>query len=77
MVELSRTGVHVVASIQVVCDDTDIFVLLAHYYHYSQEGLTCELTMSGTMSGRAIVEIKATVMKHAYIATHCPCTFRV
>ena len=43
MVHLASKGIQ---TIKVICDDTDVFVLLVHYY--SSEGLTCEVSMEGT-----------------------------
>ena len=51
--------------ISVLSDDTDVFILLL--YHFSQQNLQCSLTMEGTVSGRAVIDIAATVEKHARI----------
>ena len=53
-------------SIEVVCDDIDTFVLLMHFY--AQVQLISNLKISGTFTGRAVIYIKATTMKHATIA---------
>ena len=63
VVKLAESGN---SSIKVVCDDTDVLVLLVHFY--AQEQLTCELVMSGTSAGRVVVDIKATTTKHITIA---------
>lgn len=60
MVHLASTGL---THIRVVCDDTDVFVLLVHFYH--QQNLTCELTMVSPIAGRTVFDIKATVQKQA------------
>ena len=52
--------------INIICDDTDVFVLLVHFY--VQEKLTCDVIMSGTSSGRTVVDIKATAEKNSRIA---------
>ena len=52
-------------SIKVVCDDTDVLVLLVHFY--AQEHFTCDLAMSGTSAGRVVIDIKATTAKHRTI----------
>ena len=49
--------------IRVICDDTDVVVLLMHYYFTEQ--LTCQLYMVGTSPSRSTVDIKATVEKHS------------
>ena len=54
--------VHIAAQgircISVICDDTDVFLLLLHYYHQ---------LMEGTTSQRTTTDIAATVKKHANI----------
>ena len=52
-------------SIRVIADDTDVYVLLLHYYKMKQ--LTCNLVMIGTSSARKCADIKATAEKHANI----------
>ena len=52
--------------INLLSDDTDVFILLVHYY--VQEQLICELMMSGTSSGRSVIDIKATSEKHRALA---------
>ena len=49
-------------SIRVMADDTDVFILLLHYYKINQ--LICDLVMFGTSSSRKCADIKATVEKH-------------
>ena len=56
--------------ITVLSDDTDVFILLL--YHFSQQNLQCSLTMEGTVSGRAVIDIAATVEKHANIILQLP-----
>ena len=51
--------------ISVVCDDTDVFLLLLHYYHHKK--LSCGLLMEGTSSQRTPIDIAATAKKHANI----------
>lgn len=57
-------------TIQVICDDTDVFVLLIHYY--SSQNLTCELSMVGTCSSRSTVDIKASMEKNKELACDLP-----
>ena len=62
-------------AISVVSDDTDVFILLLHFY--AELGLTCSLTMEATSSDRTLIDIPATVKKHTDIVTnllamHCP-----
>ncbi|KAG7164002.1 hypothetical protein Hamer_G014467 [Homarus americanus] len=51
-----------VGCIKVISDDTDVFMLLMHYY-LSQK-LTCKIFMEGTSPSRSTIDIKATVEKH-------------
>ena len=62
VVHLAETGKK---TINVIADDTDVFVLLAHFYRERQ--LTCNLVMTGTSATRSSVDIKATVETHADI----------
>ena len=61
-------------SIRVIADDTDVFILLLHYYKVNQP--TCNMVMAGTSSSRKCADIKATVEKHQQYAT-CSCSFRM
>ena len=60
-------------TINVICDDTDVLVLLAHYF--AEEGLSVSLIMESTSRSRSSIDIGATVAKHPgivpqLIATH-------
>ena len=57
-------------SIRVICDDTDVFVLLIYFYH--SLGLTCTLTMESTGCERALIDIGASVEKHKDISPYLP-----
>ena len=57
-----------VSSIRIISDDTDVFVLLLHFYQLKE--LTCNLVMAGTSRSRSSVDIKATMQKHAHIIPH-------
>ena len=52
--------------IKVFCDDTDVFILLIHYYQLCS--LTCIVLMEGTSRMRAVIDIGVTAKQHAYIA---------
>ena len=52
--------------IKVICDDTDVFILLMHYYQ--QCSLTYIVLLEGTGRMRAVIDIGATVKQHAGIA---------
>ena len=52
--------------IKVICDDTDVFLLLVHYYQ--ECSLTCTVLMEGTSRMRMVVDIGATTKKHTGIA---------
>ena len=60
MVHVALTGA---SSIRVISDDTDVFVLLLHFF--KSESLTCDLVMLGTCHSRTSVDIKATAQKCA------------
>ena len=53
------------SSVKVISDDTDVFVLLLHYYQ--SENLKCDLVMTGTSHGRTSMDVKASVAKFANI----------
>ena len=55
-------------NVTVVCDDTDVFILLLHYYLLMK--LSCNLLMEGASSDRAVIDIAATCRKHAAIVSH-------
>ena len=52
-------------SIKVIRDDTDVFILLIHYYQ--QCSSTCIVLMEGTSRMRAVIDIGATAKQHADI----------
>lgn len=62
MCELADNNIHYII---IVCDDTDVFILLVHYYSLHQ--MTCIVIMEGTRHGRTVVDIEETVKKHAVI----------
>ena len=49
----------------VICDDTDVFVLLALYF--AEESLSVSLIMESTNRSRSSIDIGATVAKHSGI----------
>ena len=52
-VELANQGLR---CIKVICDDTDVFVLLMYYYHSCK--LTCQLLMATCSSStRTVIDI--------------------
>ena len=51
-------------TIIVICDDTDVFVLLAHNF---AESLTVSLSMESTSRSRSSIDIRATLAKHSDI----------
>ena len=63
VVKLANAGA---SSLNVICDDTDVFVLLVHFY--IQENLSCKLFVSGTSTNRRTIDIKETAKKHSQIA---------
>ena len=52
-------------TINVICDDTDVFILLAHYF--AEESLSVPLIMEPTSRSRSSIDIGATVAKHSDI----------
>ena len=52
-------------TINVICDDTDVFILLAHYF--AEESLSESLIMESTSRCRSSIDIGATVAKHSGI----------
>ena len=54
--------------IHVVCDDTDVFVLLVHFY--SSENLSSDIFMIPTRSARSVVNIGATAKENEDIAKY-------
>ena len=52
-------------TIYVICDDTYVFVLLAHYF--AEESLSVSLIMESTSRSRSSIDIGATVAKHSGI----------
>ena len=54
------------AHIKVICDDTDVFVLLIHFY--IKEKMTANISMESPCAGRMIVDIRQTSLKHK---KHC------
>lgn len=56
------------ATIHVVCDDTNVFVLLVHFS--ASEGLRSDVFMLPTRASRNVVNIGATAKRHANIAKY-------
>ena len=52
-------------TINVICDDTDVFVQLAHYF--AEERLSVSVIMEPTSHSRSSIDIVATVVKHSGI----------
>ena len=50
-------------NIWVICDDTQVFLLLLHYY--SMLKLPCKLMMAGTSKDRALIDTGQTVNNHS------------
>jgi hypothetical protein len=56
--------------IKVVYDDTDVFVLLIHFYLV--ENMTVNVSMESPCAGRTIVKIRQTALKHKSITKYLP-----
>ncbi|KAH3755283.1 hypothetical protein DPMN_189974 [Dreissena polymorpha] len=62
--------------VKVICDDTDVFVLLLHVYLTIH--LTCTVLMKGTSADRTIVDIGATTQKNkAHALSGCDTVARL
>lgn len=61
---------HGSSNICIVCDDTDVFVLLV--YFYCKEELDCSVTMQSPVAGRSVIDIKASSMKSQSISQNLP-----
>ena len=57
-------------SIGVMCDDTDVVILMLHFY--CGKNLYCGVIMESPVPGRKVVDIKATANKHKNITDHLP-----
>ena len=51
--------------IKVICDDTDVYVLLM--YFYQTQNLQCTLLMQSPISGRSVLDVGASASRHAAI----------
>ena len=60
-------------SIHVICDDTDVFILLTHFYHAL--GVKCDIYMVPISSDRKVTDIAATCQKQKshHISYLCTC----
>jgi hypothetical protein len=64
---MTYLGLDGIQSVHVISDDTDVMVLLLHFYALKE--LSCNLLMVGTSQSRVSVDIKATAKEHtAYIS---------
>ena len=60
-------------NISVISDDTDVFVLLVHFYHDRQlTWRSCPVTMEATSKERKSIDIQATARLHKDIAGQLP-----
>ena len=59
---LSCTKNERTAKLSVICDDTDVFVLLLYYYN--KTGMTNRVFMESPIKGRSIIDVEKTVDKH-------------
>ena len=57
-----------IQTIKVICDDTDVFVLLIHFCE--QQKLRCSLIMEANSSQRVSVDIQPSVKKSKDIVPH-------
>ena len=56
-------------SVRLVCDDTDVFVLLIHYYNSRCKcSNSAQMIMSSPVKERAVIDIRATVESHSEVA---------
>ena len=60
-------------SVRVVCDDTDVFILLVHFYNSKCKGSNyAPMVMSSPVKQRAVIDIRATADAHSDIADDLP-----
>ena len=64
-----HAALHGAEYVAVICDDTDVFVLLLHFY--SSLNMYCNLLMEVISAQRSTVDIKAICKAHAAIVSHC------
>ena len=57
-------------SIKVICDDTDVFILLM--YAVLSHQLSCSVTMESTSSARTLIDVCASAEKHSSIVSQLP-----
>ena len=58
------------SNIRVICDDTDVFVLLL--YLFCRENMNCDVTVESPIAGHSVIDIKATANKHRNITDYLP-----
>lgn len=56
--------------IKVISDDTDVFVLLIHFY--LKEKMTVNVSMESPSAGRVNIDIRQTALKHKHITKYLP-----
>lgn len=59
-----------ITHIKVICDDTDVFILLIHFY--IQKDLSLNVTMESPCAGRTVIDIKNTAQKHQNLVKYLP-----
>ena len=67
VLQLSQTQ-EGVECIKVICDDTDVFILLMHFCN--QQNVDCSIIMEATSSERVSVDIQASIKKSRDILPH-------
>ena len=61
---------HVYISINVICDDTDVFVLLM--YFYNEKCLYCIVIMERPVACRSVIDIGASAAQHKEVVKQLP-----
>ena len=61
---------HGYISIKVICDDTDVFVLLM--YFYNETCLSCIVTTESPIAGRSVIDIGASAAQHKEVIKQLP-----
>ena len=67
MVNLSEHGC---LGIKVICDDTDVFVLLV--YFYNENRLSCIVSLESPIAGRSVIDIGVSAAPHKYVVKQRP-----
>ena len=63
--------------VKVICDDTDVFILLMYFYHQQKVSRLSTVLLESTGSTRSIICIGSTVKIHEEIVPYLPAANRL